>query len=415
MGQALTAPAALTDPETAQARERTAGLYHGWWIVAVCFWAGVCAWGTVFYGHAFYMPSLSRLHGWSYGLISSAITVSWLVGIAAMLAVGSAIDRHGARRPMILGALAVGGGAMLLGVIDAPWQLFLVYCLMQSGFPAIATPAISGALSPWFERRYGFALSLAMTGSSVGGAAFTPALIWLAGLHGFRDAVFAAGLLTAVSVPVLALLLLRRPATAGDLRKTPHGPAAPFDRMAILRQPAFWTITIGCGLALCGQVGFLAHQVAFLSGYMSAQLAGFGVTVALVAAIIGRLVIGALTARFPVRRLCAACYLVMMAGLLTLAASETLPMLWLGCAIAGAVTGGLVMLPPILVRQTFGAPAFGRIMAMTNIGLFAAMGLGPGIVGLLHDLAGDYSLALPVLAALQVAAVAVVLLPGRRD
>lgn len=399
----------LTDPEAAAAQERTAGLYHGWWIVAVCFWSGVCAWGTVFYGYAFYMPSLHRLHGWSYGLISSAISVSWIVGIPAMLALGSAIDRYGTRWPMVLGAVAVGGGAALVGVIDRPWQLFLVYALMQSGFPAIATPAISGALSPWFERRYGLALSLAMTGSSVGGAAFTPVLVWLAGRHGFPQAVLMAGALTAVSIPFLAVLLIRTPAHARPEASGARPDSPPFRRAAILRQAAFWTITIGCGTALCGQVGFLAHQVAFLSSHLSDQLAAFGVTVALIAAIIGRLVVGALTTRFPVRWLCAACYLVMMTGLLVLSAGESLPVLYLGCAISGSVIGGLVMLPPILVRQTFGAPAFGRIMAMTNIGLSVTMALGPGIVGLLHDLTGGYGLALPVLAALQVFAIAIVL------
>ena len=44
--------------------------HRGWAVTAGCFLIAIFAWGTVFYGHGFYISSLTRLHGWSTSAVS---------------------------------------------------------------------------------------------------------------------------------------------------------------------------------------------------------------------------------------------------------------------------------------------------------------------------------------------------------
>ena len=108
----------------------------------LCFLMAVAAWGSLFYGNGFYLVALAEQHGWSTGVISSAITVGFFACIPSSIAVGWVFDLHGRGRGSLAvvtyGALAMSTGIALLGRIDALWQLYAVYALMGSAYPALA-------------------------------------------------------------------------------------------------------------------------------------------------------------------------------------------------------------------------------------------------------------------------------------
>jgi hypothetical protein len=68
----------------------------------------------------------------------------------------------------------------LLGVITAPWQLFVVYLVMATSWSCRSSTGLSSTLLPWFGRRQGLAMTLALTGASVGGMVLAPiaAVLW---------------------------------------------------------------------------------------------------------------------------------------------------------------------------------------------------------------------------------------------
>jgi cyanate permease len=139
-------------------------------VVAVCFVMATFAWGTVFYGHSVYMDALIRAHGWSTSLISTAVLVFWIASLPGTIGVGLMIDRRGPALVVALGAISVGCALIGLGRISEPWQMFVVYALMGIGYPAVGAAAISATLAPWFDRNFGAALGVALTGASLGGA-----------------------------------------------------------------------------------------------------------------------------------------------------------------------------------------------------------------------------------------------------
>ena len=58
---------------------------YEWRIVSVAFLIALFSWGVAFYGTGLYLTELHRLHGWSVGELSAAI--SGLYFIAALLTV----------------------------------------------------------------------------------------------------------------------------------------------------------------------------------------------------------------------------------------------------------------------------------------------------------------------------------------
>jgi hypothetical protein len=55
---------------------RIVPFYRGWSVVIACGSIAAFSWGLGFYGLGVYLHALNRLHGWSTGLISVAVTLS---------------------------------------------------------------------------------------------------------------------------------------------------------------------------------------------------------------------------------------------------------------------------------------------------------------------------------------------------
>jgi cyanate permease len=68
--------------------------------------------------------------------------------------------------------------------------------------------------------------------------------------------------------------------------------------------------------------------------------------------------------------------------------------------------GNLITFPPLLAREEFGPRSFGTVFGLVGAAL------GPGLMGLLHDVRGSYRPALWCLVALELVA-AVSVLGGR--
>lgn len=119
-------------------------------------------------------------------LISVAVTLYYAPSAGCLVMVGGVIDRRGPRGVLTYGVPTMAASVALLGLITAPGQLFAVYALMATGWSRLGSTGLSSTLLPWFGRRQGLALTLALTGASVGGMVLVPILVALAQRRGFR-------------------------------------------------------------------------------------------------------------------------------------------------------------------------------------------------------------------------------------
>jgi len=399
-------------------------LYRGWSVVVACGVLASFSWGLGFYGLGVYLHALNQLHGWSTGLISVAVTVYYSLSAGCLVVVGGVIDRHGPRGVLTYGVVTMAGAVALLGLITAPWQLFVVYVVMATSWSCLSSTGLSSTLLPWFGRRQGLAMTLALTGASVGGMVLVPILVALAQRHGFQLATTAVSVaLLAIGLPLVWLVIGGRPTPAqvaielgrdGGATDALEGARETrvWTRHEVLREPLLWTLMVPFALALAAQVGFLVHQISVLEPYLGESRAALTVSATTVAALLGRVVIGVLSDRVNLRKLSAVNIGAQGVALAVMAAWPSPTVLVAASLVFGLGVGNLITFPPLLARVEFGQRSFGTVFGLVGAATQAGVALGPGLMGLLHDLLGSYQTALWCLVALEAFA-AVSVLGGR--
>ena len=120
----------------------TRKLFWGWWMVGGCMAVAIVAWSFALYGPSVYLHSISQRQGWSIGLVSSALTLSFLVNASVLLFVGPAIARYGAKPMMMAGALSMAMGLASMGQVTAVWQIYPAFALMGLGWSCLSTTAL---------------------------------------------------------------------------------------------------------------------------------------------------------------------------------------------------------------------------------------------------------------------------------
>ena len=135
---------------------------------------------------------------------------------------------------------------------------------MAAGWAATSGPAIAIVLARWFDRKRGFAISLALNGASASGFTVAPLLVRLSHTAGLHQAVLG------LRIRRLGYPDPGRP--LGHAFARSHGCSAVSVQMESRRDATrrmlstcqFWSVALPFALAISAQVGFIVHMVAFL-------------------------------------------------------------------------------------------------------------------------------------------------------
>jgi MFS family permease len=401
-----------------------AGYFYGWNVVAATFVMALFSFGLGFYGLTVYVAALQRLHGWSASAVSAPVTVYYVAGALLTAVIGPLYDRFGPRVVVAGGSIAMGAGVAALGLVTRPWQLYPVFLVMSLGWGAMSGAAINIILAPWFERRRGFAVSVAFNGATLGGVIVTPALIPLIGVAGFPRALASAALVSVVIVVSVAIAVMRRgPDTVGSGpdgdrgASTSPGPSpsgARRWRREALGTWRFWSVSAPFALGLAAQVGVLTHLVALVLPMLGAGGAARAVSATTAAAVIGRLLSGVFVDRVSRRVVAAATLALQIGGVAMLASASSAASAYTGCTLFGLGVGNMTTLPGLILAVEWPREGFAALVGLA-VGINQlTFAFGPSLVGVVRDWTGSYAPALGVCAALQAAAALLVLLgPGR--
>jgi MFS family permease len=394
------------------------GHYHGWWVVFCAFCIALYGWGFGFYGLSLYLVSLTKIHGWSTATISPAITVYYLVGALLVLQVGDTIERRGARPVVLIGVGLMGLGVIGLTLVRQPWQLYVALLVMAPGWVAMGGGSINTIVAQWFDRRRGLAASLALNGATCGGLLFAPAFAWAIDTHGFTAACYGAVAVALATLWPLAAFALRPRRTdesdAGDeSAATAEPPAAPLSRRALMANPGYLTMVGAFSLGLLAQISFIAHQAAFLEPTLGLKGAGWAVSATALSALVGRISVGLVVDRIDRRVATCANLLVQVASMIVLLSTESTVGLYVGCILFGFGVGNLITLPGLIVQREFPRRDFARAVSLNVAITQFVAAMGPSVLGMLHDLSGDYRTSLIACLMLQVAAAVLILIRPR--
>jgi hypothetical protein len=398
------------DPRESQV-EPVGASFPGWRVVAGAFIVLTTASGLGFYGLAVYLNAFSRERGWPVASLSLAATVFFVVSGASGVLVARVIARRDVRYVLVAGGVLGATSLLLLGRVDARWQLYVVYVAFGVSFACTGLVPATTVVTRWFHTRRSVALSVASTGLSAGGVLLTPAAKWLLDARGLADGTPILAAVWLIGIVPSALWLVRAdPAPLGWLpdggRSRPDAaPVAlagtPFAEAARTRFYAFGIA--GYVLVLGSQVGGMQHIVKLAEERTSADAAAFATLVLALASIVARLVGGQVIGRLP-----------MVAVAAGLALAQGVAMAWLALVhspigffpaivLFGVTVGNILMLQPLLIAERFGVLDYPRLYSRAHFITTTGVASGPYLVGMLHDHAGGYTTAYLVAAGLAAA------------
>jgi predicted MFS family arabinose efflux permease len=275
---------------------------------------------------------------------------------------------------------------------------------------------ITNTLGLWFDHKRGMAISLALNGASFGGIIGVPLLVAAIGRFGFSGALLAAAIVMLVlMVPVIVIFVGQPPRRNSAVQSAAtDAPSASRIRAEALRDVAFLTVSIAFALVLFAQVGFIVHLIAFLDPVIGRSGAAIAVALLTAMAVAGRVLFSTVIDRLNQRLASAISFASQAVALAIIINSRNEAVLIAACGLFGFSVGNLITLPSLIVQREFDSRSFGVLVSLLTAINQVTYAFGPGVIGLLRDLSGSYSLPLYGCIGLELAAAVLIMVRGRK-
>jgi predicted MFS family arabinose efflux permease len=305
--------------------------------------------------------------------------------------------------------------AVTIGQVREPWQLYLANAVLAFGWAGTSLGMITNTLGLWFDKKRGMAISLALNGASFGGIIGVPLLVAAIGHFGFSGGMTASAVvMVVVMVPVILLSVGRPPAhaSAGDVEAA-DAPSPTQIRARAFRDIGFLSVSAAFALVLFAQVGFIVHLISFLDSVIGRQQAAIAVALLTAMAVVGRVLFSFVIDRMNQRLASALSFVSQAIALLIVINVHHDYALIAACALFGFSVGNLITLPALIVQREFDPRSFGVLVSLITAINQITYAFGPGVVGLLRDLSGSYTLPFYGCIAVELTAAVLIMIRGR--
>ena len=375
-------------------------LFYGWVVVGGAFVVLFMAYGTQYAFGVFFAALLDEF-GWSRASLSGIFSLyAFLYCVLGLLA-GRLTDLWGPRVVIAMGGVFLGVGLAGMSRVSQLWHPYLLYGIVAALGMSTAYVPCNATVVKWFVRQRGLALGVATSGGSLGTFALPPVAAVLVGALGWRWAyvLFGAGIF--LTLNLVATVMRRDPEVLGlspdgaawsAATAAPATPEIQWPLRLAIRTGAFWLI-FGVFTATWIPVFIpLVHIVPFARDFGMSSLVASTVLSALgIAAVVGRLAMGAVSDTIGRRPALALVIALQTAAFLGFALVHGLPSLYLVALGFGFSYGAVSTLFPAIVGDFFGREQAGSLVGF----LFALAGSmaawGPLVAGAIYDATGAYT------------------------
>ncbi len=388
-------------------------LYYGWWIVILGFLAQFMGIGISAYATSIFFQAMFSDLGWTRGDLSLSISIGNILAAAISPFVGYFVDKHGSKWVMAFSALATGICLILIGRVNNLPQAFIMFSLLAVFRVGFVSIPVMTMVANWFSEKKGFAMGIATAGQGMGGLLLSPLTTYLISNLGWRVSWGIEGILTClVMIPTAVLIAKPRPdnlglSSATKSSETVTAPKIVMDKKitpehtyswnlkVILRMPNFWLVAMLQVLYLFGHGAFFQHGFSlFTDKGITVMTAGMMMGMLGLFSLSGKIVLGYLSDRFTVRHVMMLALALAAVSILPLFIAEPSTGAWLFIGFWGFWECGVVALLPVLVATLFDKSVTGKMLGIFSLFTVTSQLIGPTFTGYVHDITGNYNLAL---------------------
>lgn len=375
-------------------------MFHGWKISILALGGNFMLQGATIYCMNAFMEPLCLQNGWSRMEINFSLGIAALMGQLSMPLAAAMAERISLRMLMAAGALAGGLATCAMGISGNIYlfTLFLIIVWVASQF--CGGVVANALMANWFSHFRGVAFGIANAGVSLSGLVLPAFCLFLMEKYDLATAFMVMGGLACLLCPLSWMLVRRTPQMLHlhpDGRR--HEPARPRKKNAVaassslFRNPAIWLIGLAFGFALMCASGIMSQLKPRFSdlgidSWTGIFLASLAAGMATLAKFMWGWLCDRLKALHAARLLLFFCFCSMF--LIWLPAS-----VWSLAAFTlcfALCTGGLWVVLPALAAWYFGSDHFLGVYKLISIFILLRSVAFP-VMGISHEMAGNYSLA----------------------
>jgi cyanate permease len=163
-------------------------------------------------------------------------------------------------------------------------------------------------------------------------------------------------------------------------------------------------------LGIMVQVDFIVHQVSFLFPVLGREGAGLAVSLTALMAATSRAVVGVFIDRLEQRTVGALLLAAQAGSLFAMLKFASPHVAFVASAVFGFAVGVMITLPVLIIQRECPPAAFGMLSGLTLAIIQTGNALGPSLLGWLRDATGGYVIPIVVCLALEIAAIATILI-----
>ena len=400
-------------------KKKSSEIFFGWWTVLASGF--LCLWGFGFYSYgisALFKPIASDL-GFNRANTSIAAGIGRFEGGFEAFFAGWITDRFGPKWIVFSGILVASVSLLLMYFVNAYWSFLLVWgILFGTGINTALAVPLDTAITNWFVKKRGVALSIKWMFSGISGVIILPMIAWLIHLVGWRNTCVFGGLVMGVVGLPLVLLFLRshRPEYYGLLpdgakvgeetsdQKTminrgieyaAEVQEVEFTLKQAMKTPAFWLLILVQAIYGLVAPAINIHCIPFLTDRDIHPLAAASMMALMIGASIpARYVGGFIADRIKIgqmRMVLAIAYLMQAVGMGIYVLHQTHVMIYVWFILYGFGMGAGITLNTSIRARYFGRKAFGTIQGTASLFLTPVGVAAPIYAGWVFDTTGSYN------------------------
>jgi sugar phosphate permease len=389
-------------------------IFRGWYVVAASFTILFFNAGAR-YCFGVMLKPISAEFGWSRGDLSLVFSVNMVIFSLGLLVVGKMYDRYGPKWVIIVSTLLISAGFVMTSFMHSIGQFFFSYGVLAAlGIAGTAVPLMATLTSKWFDRRRGLAVSLSLSGNSMGQFLLVQLLAFVAVDYGWRTSYRLIGIVMLVVNVLLALLVIRgdpsqlglRPFGAEEQTGKEHGGATVVSASAgspelgfrhAMATPSYWFFMVL--MFICGGGDYFAttHFVPLASDNgVSLKVAGTMLGWYGAMSLIGVLLAGPAGDWIGSKALIIFTFVLRFFLFLLIYRYKSPGSLYLFALAFGLTHLVTAPLTPMLVAKMYGTANLGMLTGFVNTIHFLGGAAAGYMGGVVFDRTGDYQLALVI-------------------
>jgi MFS family permease len=365
--------------------EAASEFVRGWRVVAgslLGISVGVSS--IYFYSLGVFIKPLAAEFGWGRGTASLGALVGTAGAALMAIPVGGLVDRMGSTKVAVGSIFILSLGFLSLGIFTASLGSFLLITFLLSLLTAGSSPLpYTRLVVTTFDRSRGLALGITLAGTGIGALLIPTFLTSFVSSHGWRAGYYVLASICAAGVPLVFWLLA--PSKEAAVRAPNVGA---FHQAA--HSSTFWLLVLIFFFASFSILGTLVHFVPMLTDWGLTPLkAGANAGLIGLAAIGGRMVVGALLDRAPPLLVTGGIFLMVACGL-SLLATLGAPFSRGAALVLGCGVGAEADLMAFLIARYFSKAQYGQVYGALYAAFLLGGALGPAASGYLQQATGDY-------------------------